>query len=180
MYSIIFVSILKTEKLLQSINCGGIIIVKINKCVKESFVVIGKEGSTLNGEGFIQKLWDDANAHFAEVQHIAKKDENGNLEGIWGAMSDFSHSFKPWEDNFSKGLYLAGVECVDNAQAPKGWTKWVIPSYKYLYVECDNSNIFSEMIDYLEVNSIALVGAVHDFTCPQTGKNYMFFPIRKM
>jgi hypothetical protein len=79
--------------------------------------------------GFIQKLWDDANSHFGEVQHLAKKDENGNISGIWGAMSDFSRSFQPWED-FSKGLYLAGVECNEDAEAPDGWTKWVIPGYE--------------------------------------------------
>lgn len=95
---------------------------KIDKCKKASFVVIGKEGSTSDGEGFIQKLWDDANSHFGEVQHLAKKDENGNISGIWGAMSDFSRSFQPWED-FNKGLYLAGVECNDAAEAPEGWTK---------------------------------------------------------
>ena len=49
---------------------------KIDKCVMESFVVIGKEGSTMDGEGFIQRLWEDANSHFGEVQHLAKKDEN--------------------------------------------------------------------------------------------------------
>ena len=42
------------------------------KVIKKSFVVIGKEGSTLDGEGFIQKLWDDANSHFGEVAHLAK------------------------------------------------------------------------------------------------------------
>ena len=68
---------------------------KVERCVKESFVVIGKEGSTLDGEGFIQRLWVDANSHFGEVQHLAKKDENGNISGIWGAMSDFSRSFNP-------------------------------------------------------------------------------------
>ena len=68
---------------------------KVEKCIKESFVVIGKEGSTLDGEGFIQRLWIDANSHFGEIQHLAKKDENGNISGIWGAMSDFSHSFYP-------------------------------------------------------------------------------------
>ena len=47
------------------------------KVIKKSFVVIGKEGSTLDGEGFIQKLWDDANSHFGEVAHLAKKDANG-------------------------------------------------------------------------------------------------------
>ena len=160
-------------------NYGGIT-VKVNKCIKESFVVIGKEGSTLDGEGFIQKLWDNANSNFAEIQHMAKKDKSGNIGGVWGAMSDFSHAFNPWEDNFSKGLYLAGVECVDNSEAPEGWTKWIIPSYEYLYVEYDNGNTFPEMIDYLKTNNISLAGAVHDFTCLQTGKQYMFFPIRKL
>lgn len=152
---------------------------KIEKCVKKSFAVIGKEGSTSGGEGFIKRLWDNANSHFEEIRHLAKVDENGNLVGIWGAMSDFSRSFNPWE-NFSKGLYLAGVECNDDADAPYGWTKWIIPGYEYIYVECENGDTFSQTIEYLKDNSIALAGAVHDFTCPQTGKNYMFFPIRKL
>ena len=151
---------------------------KIKKCIKEAFVVIGKEGSTLDGQDFIQKLWSDANSHFSEVQPLAKKDENGNLVGIWGAMSDYSHSYKPWEDNFSKGLYLAGVECVDDAEAPEGWTKWKIPGYECLCVEVESESTFLDVLDYLNTNSIALVGAVHDFTCPSNGKNYMFFPIR--
>lgn len=152
---------------------------KIEKCVKKSFAVIGKEGSTSDGEGFIKRLWDNANSHFEEIRHLAKVDENGNLVGIWGAMSDFSRSFNPWE-NFSKGLYLAGVECKDDADAPDGWTKWIIPGYEYIYVECENGDTFSQTIEYLKDNAIALAGAVHDFTCPQTGKNYMFFPIRKL
>lgn len=152
---------------------------KIEKCLKKSFAVIGKEGSTSDGEGFIKRLWDNANSHFEEIQHLAKVDENGNLVGIWGAMSDFSRSFNPWE-NFSKGLYLAGVECNDDADAPDGWTKWIIPGYEYIYVECENGDTFSQTIEYLKDNAIALAGAVHDFTCPQTGKNYMFFPIRKL
>lgn len=151
---------------------------KIEKCVKGTFAVIGKEGSTLDGPGFIQRLWADANAHFAEVQTLAKKDENGNLAGIWGAMSDCSRSFKPWEDQFSKGLYLAGVECVEDAVAPEGWTKWIIPAYEYLCAELENENTFPEMLDYMKTNGIGLVGAVHDFTCPTTGKNYMYFPVR--
>lgn len=152
---------------------------KINKCVKESFAVIGKEGSTLDGEGFIQRLWDDANSHFEEVQALAKKDENGDIVGIWGAMSDFSHSFHPWE-NFNRGLYLAGVECRDDAEAPSGWTKWVIPGYEYIYVECGKDDIFPKTIEYMKDNNIPLAGAVHDFTCPQTGKSYMYFPVRKL
>ena len=153
---------------------------KIEKRTKFSFSIIGKEGSTLDGQGFIQKLWEDANSHFDEVQALAKRDESGNLVGIWGAMSDFSRSFRPWEDNFTKGLYLAGVECVDGAKAPDGWTKWTIPGYEYLCAEVESESTFSDVLEYMNANGIALVGAVHDFTCPTSGKNYMYFPIRKI
>ncbi len=151
----------------------------LEKCVKESFVVIGKEGNTKDGNDFIQKLWEDANSHFGEVQHLAKKDNEGNIVGIWGTMSDFSRSFQPWE-NFSHGLYLAGVECDDEAQAPSGWEKWIIPGYEYVKVEVEGNTTFPDTINYLEENHMMLVGAVHDFTCPKTEKNYMFFPIRKL
>ena len=124
---------------------------EIKKCIKESFSVIGKEGSTNDGNGFIQKLWQDANENFEEVSHLAKRDNEGNILGIWGAMSDLSGSFKPWEDNFTKGLYLAGVEVNDDAIPPKGWTKWVIPSYEYIYVKCDEDDIFSKVIKYLKI-----------------------------
>ena len=152
---------------------------KIETRKKESFVVIGKEGATTDGAGFIQKLWDEANSHFGEIAHLAKKDEDGNISGIWGTMSDFSRSFQPWE-GFQKGLYLAGVECNEDAEAPDGWTKWVIPGYEYIYMERENDNTFSEVIQYLKDKGIALAGAVHDFTCPKTGKGYIFFPIRKL
>ena len=151
----------------------------IERCEKESFVVIGKEGSSLDGAGFIQRLWEDANSHFEEIRHLAKTDEEGNIGGIWGAMSDFTRSFQPWED-FSRGLYLAGVECRDDAEAPDGWTKWTVPGYEYIYVECEDDNTFSDVINYMEENYIPLAGAVHDFICPQTGKNYMFFPVRRL
>lgn len=151
----------------------------VKKCIKESFAVIGKEGSTLDGDGFIQRLWASANSHFEEVQHLAKRDTNGNIVGIWGAMSDFSHSFNPWED-FSRGLYLAGVECYDGAEAPSGWTKWTIPGYEYICVERETGDTFSEAIKYLKDSATPLAGAVHDFTFPQTGKSYMLFPIRKL
>ncbi|NLL13290.1 MAG: GyrI-like domain-containing protein [Fibrobacter sp.] len=153
---------------------------EIQKCIKESFSVIGKEGSTEEGLGFIKKLWDDANSHFTEVASLAKKDQNGSILGVWGAMSDFSRSFKPWEDNFTKGLYLAGVEVTDDAQPPQNWVKWTIPGYEYIYVKNENQNTFTEVIDYLSKNNIQLAGAVHDFICPEDGQGYMFFPIRRL
>ena len=147
---------------------------------KPSFAVIGKEGSTTDGTCFIQRLWDDANAHFEEVANLAKKDKSGTLVGIWGAMSDCSRSFRPWEEDFSKGLYLAGVECEDNAHPPEGWTKWIIPGFEYICAECTSETIFSDMLQYLHDQGLELAGAVHDFTAPETGKNYMMFPIRKL
>ena len=153
---------------------------KIESCIKESFSIIGKEGSTADGPGFVQSLWAEANAHFAEVAHLAKKDENGNLVGIWGAMTDFSRTFHPWENGFSKGLYLAGAECWDDAQPPEGWTRWTVPGFEYLRVACDHDTVFPEMIAYFQEHNMTLAGAVHDFTYPQTGSNYMYFPIRKL
>lgn len=102
---------------------------------KEAFSVLGKEGSTQQGPGFIQALWEDANGHFDQIAHLAKRDGQGDLLGVWGAMTDMSRSFLPWEENFQKGLYLAGVECVDTAQPPAGWTKWTIPGFEYRVVE---------------------------------------------
>ena len=151
---------------------------KIETRTKDSFVVIGKEGSTRDGDGFIQRLWQDANIHFDEISDLAKRDESGNLVGIWGAMTDFSRSSKPWDD-FNRGLYLAGAECRDDAEAPEGWVKWVLPAYDYLVVEREGDNTFSEMWQYMKANSIPLAGAVYDYSCPLTGKDYMFFPIRR-
>ena len=149
------------------------------KVIKESFVVIGKEGSTFDGEGFIPRLWADANSHFGEVAHLAKKDVNGNIAGIWGAMSDLSRSLKPWEDGFRKGLYLAGVECVDHAEAPDGWMKWTIPGYEYIVVE-NRDGMFEDTLREMKEEGLFLAGAVHDYTDPTTGKNYMYFPIREL
>ena len=148
--------------------------------IKESFSVIGKEGSTEDGQGFVQRLWSEANAHFAEVAHLAKKDENGNLLGIWGAMTDFSRTFQPWEDDFRRGLYLAGIECAEDAEAPEGWTKWTVPGFAYLRVVCDHDGVFPEMIAWLQARDMTLAGAVHDFTCPRTGISYMYFPVRRL
>ena len=152
---------------------------KIEKCRKAAFAVMGKEGSTKEGEGFIQRLWADANSHFEQISPFAKRDADGKPVGIWGAMTDFSHSFLPWED-FKNGLYLAGVECRDDAEPPEGWVKWTIPGYEYLCAECDGTDVFSAMLAHMKERGILLAGAVQDFTCPKTGKDYMLFPIRKL
>ena len=153
---------------------------KMETYIKGSFAVIGKEGSTRDGAGFVQCLWADANTGFREVVPLAKRDEQGNFAGFWGAMTDFGRSFLPWENGFSEGLYLAGVECEADAEAPTGWVKWVVPGFEYLRVEIDRENLFAQMIDYLQTQQIPLVGAVQEFTCPKTGKNYMLFPVRRL
>ena len=86
----------------------------------------------------------------------------------------------PWENQFSQGLYLAGVECREDAQPPEGWTKWVIPGYEYVYTEVEEEDTFAKMLALLAQEGLELAGAVHDFHCPQTGKQFMFFPIRKL
>ena len=148
--------------------------------MKESFVVIGKEGSTRDGEGFIQRLWQDANSHFDQVAHLAKYDSQGNLVGVWGAMSDFSRSFQPWEEGFTQGLYLAGVECEDNAEAPAGWTRWVLPACEYVQVDNTAGDAFLRGLAYLRAQGLTLAGAVQDLTDPMTGRASMLFPIKRL
>lgn len=146
---------------------------------KKSFSVIGKQGSTQEGEGFIQRLWQEANAHFSEVVALAKTTGDGGFAGFWGLMSDQSMSFAPWEENFSKGLYLAGVEVQDDAQPPEGWVKWTSPAYEYLTAEA-GPDAFAQTLDYLRGRGMELAGAVYDFTDPETGKSYQYFPIRRL
>lgn len=152
---------------------------QIETITKPAFTVIGKEGSTADGTGFIAALWDDANAHFGEVAALALT-ADGVPVGIWGAMTDFSKKFLPWQENFTQGLYLAGVEVPSDAVAPQGWTKWEIPGFVYLRVRNDAPDVFAKMLDYIAENGMALAGAVHDFTDAATGTGYMLFPIEKL
>jgi predicted transcriptional regulator YdeE len=155
---------------------------EIRRCRKAGFSVIGKEGSTNDGNDFIMKLWDDANSHFNEVAQLAKKDNSNIPSGVWGAMSDFSRSFKPWEENLTKGLYLAGVEVIDTAEAPDGWVKWTLPGFEYLYIESgsDKMKDITEVLDYINKNGEQLAGAIQDFTNPAEEKQYMYFPVKRI
>lgn len=152
----------------------------MERIIKPAFAVIGMEGATTDGPGFIPALWDKANGRFGEVAHLAKTNPDGSLCGVWGAMSDMSRSFRPWEEGFTKGLYLAGVEVRDDAEAPAGWTKWQIPGFEYVRVENNAPDVFPRTLEAIAREGLPLVGAVHDFTDPATGKGYMLFPIRKL
>lgn len=148
-------------------------------CRKEAFSVIGKMGSTEDGDGFIQKLWEEANANFPEVAALAKTDGTGAFCGFWGLMSDSGMNFLPWEENFTKGLYLAGVEVENDAQSPAGWTKWTSPAYEYRVAEA-GPEAFQKALETLEREGLSLAGAVYDFTDPKTGAGYQYFPVRRL
>lgn len=150
------------------------------RVVKEAFAVIGLEGSTEEGAGFVQRMWAEANTRFPEVEPLALRDDNGCLLGVWGAMTDPSRSFLPWTEHFTRGLYLAGVECALDAQPPQGWVKWIVPGFAYLRAERESDATFAGMIGYMKENGLSLAGAAQDFTCPATGKNYILFPIRRL
>ncbi len=152
----------------------------MERIIKPAFAVIGMEGATTDGPGFIPALWEKANSRFGEVAALAKTNEDGSLCGVWGAMTDMSHSFRPWEDGFTRGLYLAGVEVRDDAQTPEGWTRWDIPGFEYIRVACDAPDVFPRTLEMIAAEGLTLAGAVHDFTDSATGKSYMLFPIRKL
>lgn len=151
---------------------------------KTSFTVIGKlsQGASSEGPKWIAPLWKEANDNFNEIRNLAKKDTAGNIIGIWGAMSDISERFERWTD---QGKYLAGCEVFDDSVAPNGWTKWVIPSYKYAVIKC-NQNTYQKQFDYmmndfLPAHHYSIVGAVHEYYRPAdtNGDLYLYFPIEK-
>jgi len=147
---------------------------------KASFSVIGREGTTDMGAGFVQKLWQEANSRFDEVEKLAKRNENGVPVGCWGAMSDLALHFDPWSDDFSQGRYLAGVECIDGAEPPEGWVKWTLPAFRFVRITCDGGDTFRAGMAYLESQNMQLAGAVQDFTDPSTGESFMWFPIARL
>lgn len=146
--------------------------------------VIGKEGLCITEKNIVQQLWQEANAHFNEVAALGMKNPDGTYVGFWGAMSDESKSFHPWTRQFTRGLYLAGVETYADAIAPEGWTKWVMPARKYIVVDVE-PNKYAEIFDEIINNTIfekgmKLAGAVCDYTEPATGKNKLFFPVESL
>lgn len=152
---------------------------------KKSFAVIGKlgQGLSVDSHNWIPALWQEANSRFEEIRDWAKKDNEGNIVGIWGAMSDISENFERWTD---QGKYLAGCEVLESSIAPIGWTKWIIPSYKYAVIKCNQSNYqekFKYMIhEFLPENKYSIVGAVHEYYHPleTNGDLYLYFPIEKL
>ena len=143
--------------------------------------IIGKEGLCTKDMNVSKDLWQQANSAFNEIADLGMKNADGSYTGFWGAMSDETMSFMPWTDDFSRGLYLAGVEVYEDTAVPAGWVKWVMPARKYLVTEVDPDS-YEETFRYVITSLIPelgmkLAGAVCDFTEPATGQNKLFFPI---
>ena len=152
-------------------------------CEMPAFFVIGKEGEARPGYNPAPALWAEANAHYAEVDALALRDENGVPAGFWGAMSDLSRSFLPWEDDLSRGLYLAGVQVPEDVLPPEGWVKWTVPAFEYVYVkaEGDYTTVLRQGLEHIRGMGRSLAGAVQDYHCPEEdGQLYLFFPIRRL
>ncbi|WP_409340326.1 GyrI-like domain-containing protein [Paenibacillus sp. MBLB4367] len=152
---------------------------------KKHFAVIGKlgKGIAIESSKWIPPLWQEANSNFAEISNLAKLDDAGNIVGIWGAMSDVNEKFERWKE---EGKYLAGCEVIDDAIAPNGWTKWVIPAFKYVVTKCTQDsyhNVFHHMVaEYLPQNNYKIVGAIHEFYNPRdnNGELSLYFPVEKV
>ena len=152
----------------------------VERVVRPAFSVMGKEGGSDDGDGFIARLWAEANAGFSEVAPLAVTETGGTPAGVWGLMTDYGRRFLPWENNFTRGLYLAGVECTDDAVPPCGWVKWTVPGFDFLRTENNAPDTFSRMLAYLAANDIPLAGAVHEMTHPASGKSYLYFPVERL
>ena len=146
--------------------------------------IIGKAGLCTKDNNIAAELWAQANGHFGEVAELGMREANGAYVGFWGAMSDESMRFLPWEDGFSRGMYLAGVEVPMEAEAPEGWTKWVMPARQYLVADVTPDRygeVFSDVIRrVIPDTGLKLCGAACDYTDPASGQAKLFFPVERL
>ena len=162
-------------------HCVGGEMIKYEIIDLHKIAIIGKEGLCTKEKNVVQDLWQQANSNFSDIADLGMKNADGSFVGFWGAMSDETLSFLPWTDDFSRGLYLAGVEVYEDTEVPDGWVKWVIPARKYLVTKVTPEsygetfrNVINSLIPKL---GMKLAGAVCDFTEPATGQNKLFFPV---
>ncbi|MCI1244767.1 MAG: DUF3795 domain-containing protein [Bacilli bacterium] len=152
---------------------------------KKAFAVIGKEGSTEDGEGFIPRLYEAAEKGFGAIKSFVRRGEDGLPEGMYGLMSDFSRSYKPWEDHFSKGLYLAGYETNGPVRnVPEGWAVWNVKEQDYIFVRLEKGDkyekVFNDFIDYyIPLEMKTLSGAVFDYSLANRGERCLLFPVKE-
>lgn len=155
---------------------------EIKECSFESFAVVGLVGTSDEGPGYVDALWQKMNRYGKSIMHLAKKDENGEIMGAWGLMNDASLGFLPPEERKSKKVvYLAGIETDTDAKAPKGYTKWIVPAFDYVYapVHGDKTSLIREVMAYLDAHDLTFAACPFDFMPPEGGMMYMFFPVKK-
>lgn len=152
----------------------------IREVEKSSFSIIGKEGlgKAQEADIWIPPLWQEATNAFEEIIHLIKQPLT-----IWGAMSDESGQFKPWNNG---GLYLAGVEVENSAQKPENWTKWTLPGFRYFVVETttyEMNKTYSDMWNYFTQNDLKIVGAVQEhqsISAENPEELELWFPIERI
>ena len=155
---------------------------KVEIVEKPKVSVIGKLGQGVSSadSSWIQNLWDEANLHFNELGNLVEVDEKGNFAGFWGLMSDVDENFYPWG---WQGKYLAGCEVKPSAIAPSGWTKWVLPSFRYLMTKVTHNNYY-DVLNYMNnyyipKNKYKLVAAIQEYYDPKSinGVFQLLYPI---
>ena len=101
--------------------------------------------------------------------------------GAWGLMNDESLSFLPPDERKSKKVvYLAGIETAVDAKPPKGYTKWVVPAFDYVYapVVGQKTAVIQEVMAYLDAHDLTFAACPFDFMPPGGGNMYLFFPVK--
>ena len=156
---------------------------EIRECTFEPFAVIGLVGTSDEGPGYVDALWQRMNRYGKSIMHLAKKDDDGEIMGAWGLMNDDSLSFLPPDERKSKKVvYLAGIETDVDAKPPKGYTKWLVPAFDYVYAPVsggkDKAAVIREVMAYLDTHDLTFAACPFDFMPPGGGDMYLFFPVK--
>ena len=155
---------------------------EIKTCHLESFTVIGLVGDNSSGPGYIGKLWMEINQKGKAIMHLAKKDGDGKIVGAWGLTNDETLSYLPLDKKTPKSLYMAGIEVEDRAKAPKGFTKWVVPAFDYLYAfaAANRLETIRDLLKYADDHGWEIAGSPFDFMPPDSkGEMVLFLSVKK-
>ena len=163
---------------------------------KPTFYVLGKAKTGLTKESYlwIPPLWESLQNSFSSIKDLILKDAKGKPQGIWGVMSDDTHSYLPWRNVAAMfdpciklsgeiyGMYIAGYEAKSGIHVPKGWDYWRVPAFKYATIECDTDH-YSDMLKYmlftyLKEKDYTLAGAIHEYY--KNNKMFLYVPIAKL
>ncbi len=154
----------------------------IEHCTLESFAVIGiaKENNGLYDGN--DAVWQELERKVEKIHALAKRNENGELVGIWGLLNNERLDFRLTTTNPNgKILFLAGLEAPDDAVPPKGFTKWVVPAGDYLYAPVTKNKLttLNKILQYADGHGWEPNGYPFDFMQHGDTTLYTFFPVRK-